>query len=108
MGRFSRGRPYRRTSSKVWSSRITKRAKCRLSNRSKGTTGLPAFTRPGAKFMVETKALSPPTDLGSSRAVTIKLDWDVMSYLVARLELKTEIDQTLLCPIDLAEIEVGA
>src|ERR1039458_3182667 len=66
-------------SSGVWSSRITNRAKWRFSNLPKGTSGLAKFTWPGAKFIVASNALRPPTDLRFKRAANIKLDWDVIS-----------------------------
>jgi hypothetical protein len=44
---------------------------------------LAAFTWPGAKFIVDSKALRLPAGLRSTWATTVKLDWDVISEKAA-------------------------
>src|SRR6185503_14871914 len=90
-------------SPRVWSSRITKRAKCRRSNRPKGTSAFIGSTTPGCVFIVA-RSLRNSASLVTS-AHTMKLACGITRCSSGR-KLQGEMDCRLVVPIDLAEVRV--
>src|ERR1700756_5213384 len=83
---------------------MTKRATCSRSKRPKGKIGFCGSATPGAWFIEASRALSSASCPGRIGARTMKLDCGVIA-LPSGPELQREVDQPLLGPIDLAEIE---
>jgi len=88
-------------SPRVGSFRITNRAKCSCANSPNGRAGC-AIGHAGAEFIVASSARSagsPPAAIG---ATTVNCDCGVTSQ-----NCQAEVDQPVLVPIHLAEIEAG-
>src|SRR5690349_10719582 len=91
-------------SASVGSLRITKRAKCSRGNSPKGTSVLCGSAAPGAaaEFICASNSRSAASRPAASGASTVNCDCGV----TARLELQAEIDQAILAPVHLAQVEI--
>src|SRR5919106_584610 len=89
----------------VGASRTRKRAKCRRSNRPKGTRAFSGSTTPGRRFIEARRERRSPSRSSATGARTMKLDCGVIAIVRRPLELQCKIDQSLPAPVHLAQIQ---
>src|SRR6266404_1226413 len=102
-GHCGRGSPYASMSPSVGSLSRTRRAKCNCPNSPNGSSELRGSAMPGCDVIDARTLRSASSRPARTGATTVNCDWGVTTS-----ELETEVDQALLCPVDLAEVDPGA
>src|SRR6266404_72897 len=84
----------------VRSSSSTRRAKCTWRNSPNGSRAFFGSAIPGCEVIDARSLRSAPSRPGRTGATTVNCDWGVTTS-----ELEAEVDQALLTPVDLSQIE---